>query len=33
MSAAPTRVAPQWLALREPADAEARASELAERLE
>ncbi len=33
MSAGETRVSPGWLALREPADAEARACELAEALE
>ena len=32
MSAAAGRVSPEWLALREPADAEARSAELAERL-
>jgi len=32
MSATPVRVSPEWLALREPADAEARSAELAERL-
>ena len=32
MMAAPVRVSPEWLALREPADALARAAELAERL-
>ena len=32
MSAAAVRVAPEWLVLREPADAEARSVELAERL-
>jgi hypothetical protein len=32
MSAAAVRVSPEWLALREPADAEARSDELAERL-
>ena len=32
MSAAPVRVSPEWLVLREPADAAARSGELAERL-
>ena len=32
MSAAAVRVSPEWLVLREPADAAARSGELAERL-
>ena len=32
MSAAAVRVSPDWLSLREPADAAARAAELADRL-
>ena len=32
MSVAAVRVSPEWLVLREPADAEARSAELAERL-